>query len=62
LSSDKHGSASDPAKEAFEQAVLHFSKELTADECKRIWLKDKYTIAKVQHAVEQARSTYEARK
>lgn len=35
-----------------------FKKELTRDECKRIWLGDKNTIADVQSAIQQARDNY----
>ena len=36
-----------------------FTKELTQDECKRIWLKDKNTMNDVQQAIQQVRKVYD---
>jgi len=54
-------SRSDPAQEAYENAVGLFKKHLTEDECKRVWLKDKTDMQQVQSAVNAAKDLYEAR-
>lgn len=51
-------SVANPARKAYEDAVDLFNKELTSDECDRIWLRDKVSIQDVQTAVEQARRKY----
>ena len=51
----------DPAREAYEEAVELFKRELTKDECKRIWLSDKNTIQDVQQAIQKARTEYESK-
>ncbi|CAI6238245.1 unnamed protein product [Periconia digitata] len=53
-------SENDPAREAYEAAVEVFRRELTKDECKKIWLGDKNSMSDVQQAIQQARSNYES--
>lgn len=55
-------SSLDPANEAYESAVEHFKAQLTHDECKRIWLKDKNSIQDVVSAVDSAKAHYESKK
>jgi hypothetical protein len=54
-------SQTDPAQEAYDEAVKLFNSKLTSDECKRIWLSDKTGILQVQEAVFGAQKVYEAR-
>ncbi|KAF2188503.1 hypothetical protein K469DRAFT_703077 [Zopfia rhizophila CBS 207.26] len=49
----------DPARDAYLAAKELFSKELTEDECKRVWIKDKSSMRDVQAAVLQAQAEYE---
>ncbi|KAL1384178.1 hypothetical protein HDK64DRAFT_317591 [Phyllosticta capitalensis] len=51
----------DPAKKAFDDAVVLFKSKFTNDECKRIWLEDKNTIDDILKAVEQAKRQYEGK-
>lgn len=60
LKIDHTPSENDPAREAYEEAISIFKKELTKDECKKIWLDDKHTISDVQSAIQQARKDYES--
>jgi fatty-acid desaturase len=52
-------SANDIARTAYEEAVALFKRELTQDECKRIWLRDKSNMDDVQQAIRKARDEYE---
>jgi hypothetical protein len=52
----------DPAREAYEEAVELFKRELTEEECRRVWLDDKNTMYDVQQAIEKARNEYEGRR
>ncbi|KAF2093915.1 hypothetical protein NA57DRAFT_61131 [Rhizodiscina lignyota] len=49
----------DPAREAYQEAVALFKRELTHDECKRIWLDDKASMYDVQLAIVHAQAEYE---
>ncbi|KAK8240491.1 hypothetical protein HDK90DRAFT_479884 [Phyllosticta capitalensis] len=49
------------AEEAFNKAVSLFKSDFTNDDCKRIWLQDKNTIAHVHQAVDNAKRIYEAK-
>lgn len=53
--------SADPARSAFDEAIKFFNNNLTADDCKRIWLHDKICISDVEHAVLAAKTTYESR-
>jgi hypothetical protein len=51
-------SASDVAREAFEDAVQYFSDELTKDSKKRVWLKDYSSINEIHKLVCDMRERY----
>ena len=51
----------DPAREAYDEAVTLLKRELTHDECKRIWLEDKASMNDVQLAIIHAQAEYEKR-
>ena len=50
-----------PAQAAYSEATRYFSKHLTHDECKRIWLVNKPTMEDAIAAVELAKTEYEKR-
>jgi hypothetical protein len=54
-------SALSAAAKAYKSAVEFFSTELTHDECKRIWLRDKVSMQDVRAAVDDAQKAYEVR-
>jgi hypothetical protein len=54
-------SALSTASLAYNSAVDFFSSELTHDECKRIWLRDKVSMHDVKAAADDAQKAYESR-
>jgi hypothetical protein len=54
-------SALSAASLAYNSAIQSFSSELTHDECKRIWLRDKVSMQDVKAAADDAQKAYEAR-
>jgi hypothetical protein len=51
-------SSTDLAREAYQDAVAFFDKELTSDETKRRWLKGYQSINEIQEVVNDARAKY----